>query len=71
MNLSADIKLTSVSSNAVQFLITVQLFKLIKMIKICFDWNQCKSLHKQSLSLNRTGSQKQYQGKQVHFGPRA
>ena len=21
-----------------------------KMVKICFDWNQCKSLHKQSLS---------------------
>ena len=57
MNLSADIKLTSVSSNAVQLLITVQLFKLTKMVNICFDWNQCKSLHKQSLSLNRTGSQ--------------
>ena len=57
MNLSADIKLTSVSSNAVRLLITVHLLKLTKMVKICFDWNQCKSLHKQSLSLNRTGSQ--------------
>ena len=57
MNLSADIKLTSVSSNDVQLLITVQLFKQTKMVKICFGWNQCKSLHKQSLSLNRTGSQ--------------
>ena len=45
MNLSADIKLTSVSSNAVQLLITVQLFKLTKMVKICFYWNQRKSLH--------------------------
>ena len=58
MNLSADIKLTSVSSNDIQLLITIQLFKQTKMIKICFDWNQCKSLHKQSikqsLSLNRT-----------------
>ena len=57
MNLSADIKLTSVSSNDVQFLITVQLFKQTKMVKICFDWSQCKLLHKQSLSQNRTGSQ--------------
>ena len=60
MNLSANIKLTSISSNAVQLLITIQLFKLTKMVKICFDWNQCKSLHKRSLSLNRTGSQQQY-----------
>ena len=57
MNLSADIELTSVSSNAVQLLITVQLFKLTKMVKLCFDWHKCKSLHKQSLSLYRTGSQ--------------
>ena len=57
MNLSADIKLTSASSNAVQLLITVQLFKLTKIVKICFDWNQCKSLHKRSLSQNCTGSQ--------------
>ena len=57
MNFSADIKLTSVSSNAVQLLITVKLFKQTKMVKIRFDWNQCKSLHKQSLSLNRTDSQ--------------
>ena len=57
MNLSADIKLTSVSSNDVHVLITVQLFKQTKMVKICFDWNRCKSLHKQLLSLNRTGSQ--------------
>ena len=35
MNLSADIKLTSVSSNDVQIFITVQLFKQIKMVKIC------------------------------------
>ena len=55
MNLSADIKLTSVSSNDVHVLITVQLFKQTKMVKICFDWNQCISLHKQSLPLNRTG----------------
>ena len=54
MNFSA-----SVSSNDVQLLITVQLFKQTKTVKICFDWNQCKLLHKQSLSLslNRTGSQ--------------
>ena len=57
MDLSADKKLTSVSSNDVQLLITVQLFKQTKMVKICFDWNQCKLLHKQSLSLNRAGSQ--------------
>ena len=57
MNLSADTKLTSASSNDVQLLITVQLFKQTKMVKICFDWNQCKLLHKQSLSLNPTGSQ--------------
>ena len=50
-------KVASVSSNAVQLIIIGQLFKLIKMVKICFDWNQCKSLHKQSLSLNRAGSQ--------------
>ena len=71
MNLSADIQLTSVSSDDVQLLITVQLFKQTKMVKLCFDWNQCKSLHKQSLSLNRTVSKKQYQGKQEHFWPRA
>ena len=65
MNLSANIQLTSVRSNDVQLLITVQLFKQTKMVKIGFDWNQCKSLHKQSLSLNRTGSQIHYQGK--HF----
>ena len=57
MNFSADIKLTSVSSNDVQLLFTVQLFKQKKVVKICFDWNQCKLLHKQSLSLNRTVSQ--------------
>ena len=57
MNLSASIKLTSVSSTDVQLLITVQLFKQTKMVKISSDWNQCKLLHKQSLSLNRTGSQ--------------
>ena len=51
MNFSADIKLTSVSPNAVQLLITIQLFKQTKMVKICFDWNPCKSLHKQSLSV--------------------
>ena len=56
MNLSADIKLTSVSSNDVQLVITVQLFKQTKMVKICFDWNQCKSLHNQSLSLGVVGS---------------
>ena len=27
-----------------------------KMVKICFDWNKCKLLHKQLLSLNGTGS---------------
>ena len=37
MNFSADIKLTSVSSNAVQLSITVQLFKQTKMVKTCFD----------------------------------
>ena len=47
-----NIKLASVSSNVVQLLITVQLFKQTKMVKICFDWIQCKFLHKQSLSLN-------------------
>ena len=57
MNLSAVIKLTSVSSHDVQLLITEQLFKQTKMVKLCFHWNQCKLLHKQSLSLNRTGSQ--------------
>ena len=34
MNLSADIKLTSVSSNVVQLLITVQLFKQTNMVKM-------------------------------------
>ena len=38
-NLSAYIKLTSVSSNDVQRLITVQIFKQAKMAKICFDWH--------------------------------
>ena len=36
MSLSADIKLTSVSSNDVQILITVQLFKQTKMVKNMF-----------------------------------
>ena len=35
MNFSADIRLTSVSSNAVQLLITVQLFKQTKIVRIC------------------------------------
>ena len=50
-------KVDFISSNDVQLLITVQLFKQTKMVKICFDWNQRESLNKQSLSLNRTGSQ--------------
>ena len=73
MNESANIKLTSVNSNDVQLLISVQLFKetKYKRVKICFDWNKCKLLHKQSVSVNRTSSQKQYQGKQIQFWSRA
>ena len=48
MNLSADIKLTSISSNDGQLLITVQTM----MIKICFDWNQCTRVLQKVLSLS-------------------